>query len=84
MTKFVKLPWKFFIDHKERDLDTPVVVKATATHAVCDLNDPAMDELLSDAKHYADSAGYMESHLFGLCMSARATKRAILKARKDN
>jgi hypothetical protein len=77
----IKLPLTFFQDHEERDLETPAVVKATKTHIFVDARDPALDELLSDAMHYADSVAWMGREYFGLCMSAKATERAIRKAR---
>lgn len=76
----IKLPTAFFIDHQERDLDTPVMVKQTRTHVFVRADDPAIPELLDDARHYSDSVAFMDKSYFGLCMSARATERAILKA----
>jgi hypothetical protein len=76
----IKLPTAFFIDHQERDLDTPAVVKRTRTHVFVRADDPAIPELLDDARHYSDSAAFMDRAYFGLCMSARATERAITAA----
>jgi hypothetical protein len=80
MTKLIKLPKCFFVDHSERDLDTPVVIKETADHVMVSADDPALPELLSDAEFYAESSSYMGKQYFGLCMSARATARAIKAA----
>ena len=33
----IKVPHRFFEDHKERDLDTPKIVKATARHFLIDV-----------------------------------------------
>ena len=49
----IKLPKRFFRDHVERDLPTPQVISETAQHFIVDRDDPAMPELLDDAKHYA-------------------------------
>lgn len=78
----IKLPSRFFVDHMERDLDTPVVVKETQTHVWVNLDDPAMAELESDAEYYSDHTGFDRAY-FGLCASARATLNAIKKARAE-
>ena len=78
----IKLPLTFYQDHEERDLDTPQPVQTTRTHVIVRADDPALDELLSDAMHYADSVASMGREYFGLCMSARATERAIKAARR--
>jgi phenylpropionate dioxygenase-like ring-hydroxylating dioxygenase large terminal subunit len=76
----VKLPTRFYVDHMERDLDTPVAVKESARHVWVSLDDPALPELLSDAEHYA-APGMFEREYFGLVSSARATVKAIKAAR---
>jgi len=76
----IRIPRRFYDDHVERDLEAPAVLKATKAHYWIDAQSPHIDELLSDADYYADSAGDMDSHLFGLCASARATARAIRAA----
>jgi len=81
MSLFIKLPRMFFADHRERDLPTPVVIKSNRTHVWVKTDDPAVDELLDDAKYYADSASGMAEECRGLCMSARATVKAIKEAR---
>jgi hypothetical protein len=78
----VKLPKFFLNDHEDRDLPTPVVMKATKTHYFVRLQDPALPELLDDANYYTACIGRMTSETFGLCMSARATARAIKAAMK--
>lgn len=79
-TATIRIPRRFYDDHVERDLEAPGVLKATKTHYWIDALSPHLDELLSDADYYADSVGDMDSYLFGLCMSARATARAIRAA----
>jgi hypothetical protein len=50
----VRIPQKFFVDHSERDLPTPTVVKETKSHFFIKRDDPAWAELVDDARHYAD------------------------------
>mgnify|MGYP000591868186 CR=1 FL=1 len=80
MTKLVTVPRRFFDDHAERDLDTPQIIEATKKGYTVRLDDPALPELLDDAEYYADMTGRMERHVFGICMSAKATAKAIRAA----
>ena len=73
----IRIPTVFFIDHEERALDTPVVVKETKTHFYIDSADPAIHNLYSDAEFYCDPYGPDADGLFGLKASARATMRAL-------
>lgn len=76
----IKLPTRFFDDHRERDLETPKVVKSTKRHYFIADDDPAIPELLDDAEYYAAdicTADFPE--LFGLVSSARATVKALKK-----
>lgn len=74
----IKVPHRFFEDHKERDLDTPKIVKATARHFLIDTTDPAFAEFESDARHYGEGFDLRDQpELFGVFMSARATVKAI-------
>lgn len=80
----IKVPHRFFTDHKERDLATPEIVKATARHYLIDTNDPAFPEFEDDARHYCEGLEIgAEPELFGLVMSARATVRAIDAAKEE-
>jgi len=76
----IRIPTRFFDDHQERELPTPEVIKATKSNYWISADDRDLPELLNDAEHYSDMLGYMESYYFGLCMSARATAKAIRKA----
>ena len=76
-TTLVRIPQRFLDDHAERDLDTPRIVRASKTHYWVERDDPAVPELLDDARYYAASSGRMVSHVFGLCASARATIKAF-------
>ena len=53
----VKLPKHFFDDHRERDCETPVVVKETARHYHVELSDPALIDLYQDAEMYSLHGG---------------------------
>lgn len=73
----VRIPRRFFEDHVARDLPTPAVVKETKRHVWVDPHDPAIGELLSDARYYAEEARYMDPPMPGLAASARATLDAL-------
>lgn len=49
----IRIPQAFLIDHEERDLPTPAY-DTRGRHFIIDTNDAAFDELVSDAKHYAN------------------------------
>jgi len=51
----LKIPMLFFIDHMERDLPTPAIISENSSQFVIDSGDPALRDLISDAKHYAHS-----------------------------
>ena len=76
MTRLVRIPMYFYIDHEERALDTPPEVKRTKRHVWIDRDHPFVAELLSDARYYQDTLGF-GNEWHGLCHSARATVRAI-------
>ena len=82
MTNLIKIPQRFFQDHAERDLDTPEIIKMTSTHYWIKADDPHITELYQDAKFYAKP--WIDSvpgdGLWGIVVSARATKRALDKA----
>lgn len=75
----LKLPKRFFEDHRERDLDTPIVVKQNSSYVWVDQSDPHLAELKSDADYYSDmwDIGGFDKWLFGICRSAKATVKAI-------
>lgn len=79
MTVEINIPKAFLIDHSERDLPTPSVIKETKKHYRIRLDDPATAELLDDARHYASEAISAADfqHLLGIKSSARATVKAI-------
>ena len=75
----IKIPTKFFDDHEDRDLDTPEVVKFTQKNYWIKADDPHIGELYEDADYYAYP--YIDAkpgdYVWGLVVSARATKKAL-------
>ena len=82
----IRIPRVFLDDHAERDLPTPVIQQVERYHYRIRADDPALDELVSDARHYAEGGldTHAFPHLFGLVASARATLHAIRKARETS
>lgn len=73
----IRIPKRFLDDHLERDLLTPEILRETSTHYFIASGDPAMGELIDDARHYANS---LDEAPRGIVLSARATLRAIRQA----
>lgn len=80
MSTLIRIPHRFFNDHRDRDLPTPEVVRWTNRHLYIRLDDPATPELLNDAEYYADPWG--PDGGIGLRSSAKATAKAIRAASK--
>ena len=80
----IRIPRAFLDDHAERDLPTPAIEKVERYHYRIRADDPALDELVSDAAHYAEGGINTHDfpHLFGLVGSARATLHAIRKSKE--
>ncbi|MGP9791102.1 hypothetical protein [Roseinatronobacter sp. NSM] len=79
MTDLIRIPRAFYIDHQERDLPTPGVVRSTKHHLFVRADDPAIWELLNDAEHYAGGGVDVACCGIGLVSSAQATARALKK-----
>jgi len=79
MTNLIKIPKRFFDDHRERDLDTPRVMKDTRSNYWISKNDPAISELISDAEYYVEMGelGAFDKWMFGLVRSAKATLKSL-------
>ena len=79
MQNLIKIPKRFFDDHKERDLDTPQIIKETKTNYWIRSNDPHLAELKSDADYYATmwDMGSFDKWVFGIATSAKATLKAL-------
>lgn len=75
----VRVPAAFFSDHEERECEPFCEpVKRTRQHVWLRPDDPGLDELLSDARHYADEWGPDAiGDGGGLKRSAAATVKAI-------
>lgn len=73
----IRIPKRFLDDHLGRDLPTPKMVRKTSFHYFIASGDPAMAELIEDARHYADG---LDEAPRGIVLSARATLRAIRQA----
>jgi len=74
----VRVPAAFFEDHESRDCEPYCEpVKKSGCYVWLRLDDPGLEELLSDARHYADPAWTLDPCYFGLKRSAVATVKAI-------
>ena len=77
-TQTIRIPHRFYIDHVERGLPAPGVLKRTKSHLWIDALSRDIPELLDDAEHYANNIDARDfPELFGLVRSARATAKAI-------
>ena len=77
----IRIPPTFYRDHYERDLPTPVNHSRFKSYVLIDPADPALPELLSDARYYAEYMSDPEwSSATGMARSAAALLRAIRKA----
>tara|TARA_R100000231_G_C5281256_1_gene151652 strand:+ start:48 stop:419 length:372 start_codon:yes stop_codon:yes gene_type:complete len=80
--KLIKIPKRFYDDHNERDLESPLIVKENTKNYWINSEDEHLEELHSDAYYY--SIPYVDTHpshyLWGVVVSARATLKAIEKA----
>lgn len=75
MTDLRRVPTTFYIDHRERGLPTPPVVRGSSGgRLMLDIHDPAMPDLISDAEHYAHPDG---PDTPGLRRAARALLLAL-------
>ena len=72
----IRIPKRFFDDHRERDLDTPTIARETKAHYFISADDPAVAELRDDAAYYAAEHG-PDLLPPGLKASARATLIAL-------
>lgn len=76
--KTIRVPLRFYQDHAERDLPTPVNHSRSKAYATIAADDPALPDLLSDAEFYADTmTDPAWSSALGVARSAVATVRAI-------
>lgn len=66
----LKLPTRFLTDRMERALPNPRAVRETRTHDWVRADDPALADVISDARYYADPYG----------PSTTGTRRCPIKA----
>lgn len=73
----IKLPQRFYDDHRDRDLPSGAEVRRTKSHVNVDVTVGELAEIRSDAQHYVDIGHQLDREYLGLVSSARATLRAI-------
>mgnify|MGYP003652993097 FL=1 len=83
MTRTVRIPFLFWDDCQERELEMPPAIKETKRHVWIDRDHPAVDELLSCASYYSECESSFLPEYRHQCRSARATIRAIVEFDED-
>lgn len=74
----IKLPKRFYADHRARDCgQSGKVVHSTKNFVTVELDDVAFEDLKSDADYYASFDGEDFHINRGVCLSARATLKAL-------
>ena len=76
----IKIPKRFFDDHKDRETPAPLpeIIRETKGHYFISCDDPGVYDLLSDAEYYAElSIHDSDAWLFGVIRSAAATVKAL-------
>ena len=73
----IRIPKRFYDDHRERDLDSPVIVKETKTHYWIKKHDEALPELIADARYYDNNDGGWTPESAGIRRAAGALLRVI-------
>ncbi len=74
----MKLPARFYLDHRARDCgESGKIVHSTKNYIIVELDAAALDDLIGDADYYAslEHADFYQNK--GVCLSARATVKAI-------
>ena len=81
MNNIIKIPKRFFEDHRERfDEEFPAVINETKTHYFISRDDEHLWNLEADCEHTIEMHSLGEEWYcqnFGFVMSARATLKAI-------
>ena len=74
----VKLPGRFYRDHASRGLPAGTVKSQTAAYVVVELDPESWDDLVSDARSYAEAGTqWFGPGASGLIASAKATLRHL-------
>ena len=77
-SKSYKIPPRFYLDHVARGCgESGKIVHSTKNYLIVELDDQALDDLLSDALYYIECADTFDPPLTGLISSARATVKKI-------
>ncbi len=76
----IRIPSRFYYDHKDRDLPAGEAIKDYANgQTLIRATESEIAEILDDAEFYVEIAPELDSSYFGLIQSAKATVRAINK-----
>ena len=84
--ELIRIPKMFYIDHVDRDLPAPEIVRETKRHYFIDAKSEHLSEFLADAEFYWDPTLFaceFGDPLWGLIRSANATEKAIKKHLKE-
>jgi hypothetical protein len=74
----MKIPARFYLDHRARDCgESGKIVCSTKNYVIVELDSAALDDLIGDADYYASLEGADFQENKGVCLSARATLKAI-------
>lgn len=74
----MKVPAKFYLDHRARECgESGKLVSSTNNYVIVELDSIALEDLLSDAIYYASLSREDFQENKGVCLSARATVKAI-------
>ena len=79
-----KIPPRFYFDHLSRECGkSGKIVRSTKNYLIVELDDIALNDLLSDASYYSESGDISDPSIRGLITSARATIKALNKEIKE-
>ena len=74
----LKLPKRFYLDHRARECgESGLIVSSTNNYVIVELDPIALDDLIGDADYYASLRETDFHQNKGVCLSARATVKAI-------
>lgn len=74
----IKIPALFYMDHRARECGaTGKLVSSTKNYVIVELDSIALEDLVSDADYYGSLSREDFRENKGVCLSARATLKAI-------
>ena len=80
MSTTLRIPPVFYLDHLARECGkSGKIIRSGKSYLIVELDDAALDDLMSDASYYVECADTFDPSIRGLVFSARATLRAIEK-----